>query len=143
MELKVTDPKWREQLQGGVGYDMIQKGVGLSYHNRRVISRQATGNYIGVTHEYINIPSAGCINGAEFLDHADGTNRPNKVKRDIRLLKAACEKSPIMGAIGTIWASPTGKLGDFSMPLRPTSGVLIWAVGTKKPGAPWSIMLIV
>jgi hypothetical protein len=63
------------------------------------VSRKATGNYVGVTHEYLDVPSAGVLDGAEFIDHADGANRPDKFARDIALLEAALNTETRPGLI--------------------------------------------
>ena len=94
MELVVEDHKFKDQLKGGLGYDVIQRQGGLTYHNRRFVSRNAIGLYRGVTHEFLDVPGEGVINGISFLDHADGTNRKDKYRRDIRLLKKALLKEP-------------------------------------------------
>ena len=74
MELVVEQPF---KLNGGMAYDMQQRGGALIYNNRRLVNRKATGEYQGVTHEYLDVPSAGSIDGAYFIDHADGANRSN------------------------------------------------------------------
>jgi glycosyltransferase involved in cell wall biosynthesis len=85
MELVVEDPKCFDNLTGP-SYDIVQKAGELSYHNRRVVSRYATGNYRSPTHEYLDVASAGCLSGVYFLDHACGANRKDKFARDIDLL---------------------------------------------------------
>lgn len=88
MELKVTDPTWLDDVNGG-SYDLYQVAGTLKYQNRRLAKKTSTGMYIGVTHEFINLPTGGCIppEKAYFIDHADGANRPEKFRRDIKLLK--------------------------------------------------------
>jgi tetratricopeptide (TPR) repeat protein len=44
---------------------------------------------MGVTHEYLDVPTSGAITGADFVDHADGANRPDKCSRDIAMLEQA------------------------------------------------------
>src|SRR5207342_378247 len=90
MELKVHKTGW---LNGekGMAYDIRQVAGSLGYYNRRLVSRHAQGWYIGVTHEYLDVPAAGIIDGAEFIDHADGANRPEKLSRDIALLEQALQ----------------------------------------------------
>jgi glycosyltransferase involved in cell wall biosynthesis len=92
MELKVLDPTWLDDVKGE-SYDMYQVAGTLKYQNRRLASKKSTGQYMCVTHEYLNLPTGGCIpqEKAFFIDHADGANRPEKFKRDIKLLKAAME----------------------------------------------------
>ena len=96
MELKITDPIAFLGYSGGPSYDMYQVSGALHYQNRRLLKLDTTGEYLGVTHEYLNVPSAGCIPEAvaHFVDHADGANRPEKFRRDIRLLKAGLRKEP-------------------------------------------------
>lgn len=92
MELKVNDPTWLDDVTGE-SYDMYQVAGTLKYQNRRLARSDTTGLYMGVTHEYLNLPTGGCIppEKAFFVDHADGANRPDKHKRDIKLLKDAME----------------------------------------------------
>lgn len=85
MELVVEDPNCFANLNGP-SYDIIQKAGALSYHNRRIVNRSATGGYLGVTHEYLDVAGAGCLSGVFFLDHACGSNRSDKFPRDIALL---------------------------------------------------------
>lgn len=80
----------------GLAYNMMQKAGALQYMNTRLIHTFAAGGYRGVTHEYMDVPPAGDITDdvAYFLDHADGANRPDKFKRDIRLLRDDLKKDP-------------------------------------------------
>jgi glycosyltransferase involved in cell wall biosynthesis len=97
MSLNVSDPDWVKKLNGGPAYDMRQtSGGALSYYNRRLVHRSATGKFVGVTHEFLQVDSAGRIEGAAFIDHADGANRPEKLHRDLALLEKALrtEKRP-------------------------------------------------
>jgi glycosyltransferase involved in cell wall biosynthesis len=98
MELKVKQTPW---LNGekGLSYDIRQRAGSLGYYNRRLVSRAAQGWYVGVTHEYLDVESAGHIDRAEFIDHADGANRPDKFQRDIALLEAALETETREGLI--------------------------------------------
>jgi glycosyltransferase involved in cell wall biosynthesis len=99
MELRVNDPNWTKKLNGGPAYDMRQVAGALGYYNKRLVSRQATGDYVGVTHEYLDVPSAGRIDNADFVDHADGSNRPDKTARDIALLEEALRTETRAGLI--------------------------------------------
>jgi glycosyltransferase involved in cell wall biosynthesis len=98
MELRVRDPHW---VNGhtGLSYDMRQVGGALGYYNRRLVSRKANGWFVGVTHEYLDVPSDGALDGADFLDHADGHNRPDKCLRDIALLEEALRTETRPGLI--------------------------------------------
>ncbi len=93
MELVVEDPKCFDGLIG-LSYDVTQKAGTLSYINRRLVSRLAAGGYLGVTHEYLAIPTAGCLTGVHFVDHACGSNRADKFQRDIDLLLADLRDHP-------------------------------------------------
>jgi tetratricopeptide (TPR) repeat protein len=88
MEFRVNQQPWFFP-NGGLAYDMRQVGGALGYYNRRLVSRKADGWFVGVTHEYLDIPSEGKIDAADFIDHADGANRPDKTVRDVKLLEEA------------------------------------------------------
>jgi tetratricopeptide (TPR) repeat protein len=93
MELVVEDKHVFDNLNG-IGYDIEQRAGSLRYMNRRLIARRVTGWYRGVTHEYLDIPSAGALKGVHFIDHAEGSSRHKKYERDIRLLEDALKKEP-------------------------------------------------
>jgi glycosyltransferase involved in cell wall biosynthesis len=96
MELRINDPIRFSGYTGGLSYDMYQVAGALHYQNRRMLRSDVRGGYLGVTHEYLDVASAGCVpeDVAFFIDHADGANRPEKYKRDIRLLKEGLRKEP-------------------------------------------------
>lgn len=80
-------------------YSMVQKGGDISYHNTRILNLERVRHdpYVGVTHEYVDVPSLALIGGAYFLDHADGSNRVNKADRDIKLLEYGLVEEPDNG----------------------------------------------
>ena len=92
MELVVADENFRDKLTAPA-YSVVQRAGTLAYHNTRLADRRVPGDYIGVTHEYLNIPSTAA-DWIWFKDHADGANRVDKFVRDIVLLKVALEKDP-------------------------------------------------
>jgi glycosyltransferase involved in cell wall biosynthesis len=98
MELRVKDfDKFSKSLEtGALAYDMEQRAGSLHYGNRRLVSAKAKGLYKGVTHEYLDVETGGLIpaEAAYFDDHADGSNRPEKYKRDIELLLGGLDKEP-------------------------------------------------
>jgi glycosyltransferase involved in cell wall biosynthesis len=98
MEFRVKQQPWFYP-NGGLAYDMRQVGGALGYYNRRLVSRKADGWYVGVTHEYLDIPASGIITSADFVDHADGHNRPDKCVRDIALLEQALATETRSGLI--------------------------------------------
>lgn len=95
MELVVKDAHAFDNLTGP-SYDMYQKGGTLEYLNRRLVRADTVGQYVGVTHEYLDVEATGSIplDAAFFTDHADGANRPDKFKRDIRLLREGLKNEP-------------------------------------------------
>jgi glycosyltransferase involved in cell wall biosynthesis len=118
MELVVEDPDFKKQLIGGQCYLLTQKGSGTTYNNVRFIGRRATGGYVGVTHEYIDIPPAGHITGVWYNDHADGSNRTNKARRDIKLLRDDLKKHPNNGRSWFYLANSYKDDGDFVKAIR-------------------------
>lgn len=100
MQLQVLDPSWLDIISSGApSFDMMQVAGTLHYANRRLVRRGSVNEahcYLGVTHEFLNTETGGCvpITKALFVDHADGANRPDKVKRDIKLLKKGLEQEP-------------------------------------------------
>jgi hypothetical protein len=99
MELVVDDPAWVGKLNGGLAYDVKQVGGSLAYWNRRLLHRSARGRYESPTHEYLDIPAVGHIDGIWFRDHADGINRSGKFARDIALLESALKTETRPGLI--------------------------------------------
>lgn len=96
MELVVDDPHaFDNMMANAASYDMMQKAGTVSYMNRRVVNLSIGKDpYVGVTHEYIDVPADGLIEGAWFRDHADGANRAQKYERDIELLMGVLQKEP-------------------------------------------------
>jgi glycosyltransferase involved in cell wall biosynthesis len=99
MELVVSDPSAFSALDANaLSYDMMQKGGAVSYANRRIVNINAKDElYVGVTHEYVDVPAAGMIAGAMFVDWADGANRSEKYPRDAALLEKALASDPDNG----------------------------------------------
>lgn len=89
MELRVIDPAFVNQLRGDA-YQVLQR-AGISYWNVRLLRREADADYKGVTHEFLDVRGGSTVQLAEieFIDHASGSNRVEKVDRDARLLRAA------------------------------------------------------
>ncbi len=96
MELVVKDVIKFLAPKTGPSYDMFQQAGALHYMNRRLVHAKTTGKYLGVTHEYLGVDAAGKIDQdvAYFVDHADGSNRPEKFKRDIQLLLEGLKTEP-------------------------------------------------
>lgn len=97
MELVVNDPAFADRLTEP-GYMVPQKAGNLYYQNVRLARRGSGARYVGPTHEYLSLPKdAKPLSGVEFIDHACGSNRPEKFERDARLLRAALETDPENG----------------------------------------------
>jgi tetratricopeptide (TPR) repeat protein len=97
MELMLDDPKAFYDLSAtDLSYDMMQKGGNISYANRRLVNLALPKEniYVGAAHEYIDVAAQGMIEGAWFLDHADGSNRVEKYERDVKLLEEDLRKDP-------------------------------------------------
>lgn len=96
MELVVSDPIRFLGYEGGISYEMYQRADAVHYTNTRMLNAFGDWAYKGVTHEYLDAPTSDRIpeSVAYFIDHADGANRTNKYKRDIRLLKQGLKSEP-------------------------------------------------
>lgn len=94
MELVVEDPDGLNP-NTATAWEMLQVAGGMSYNNTRLLNATSSASYNGVTHEYLDAPTAGCLKGAYFRDHADGSNRADKFERDIRLLREDLERDPL------------------------------------------------
>jgi glycosyltransferase involved in cell wall biosynthesis/tetratricopeptide (TPR) repeat protein len=93
MELVVEDPDFRAKLEAPC-YDLLQRS-GISYWNVRLVRRDADARYHGVTHEYLAVEGGGQrLHGVWYKDHASGSNRVDKLDRDIRLLTEALAEEP-------------------------------------------------
>ena len=86
MELTVQYPAFAEDLAAGA-YRVVQNS-GVSYWNNRLLARHTPARYVGVTHEYLDVLAGQTesLAGIAFIDHATGSNRADKFRRDIRLL---------------------------------------------------------
>lgn len=93
MELVVTDPQWAGDLTGAA-YMMTQQNSKVTYRNTRLVRADVPATYIAPTHEYLSVEGVEPLDGAYFIDHEDGANRPGKVERDINLLTAYLAEHP-------------------------------------------------
>lgn len=87
MELVVTDKDFLSKL-GAPSYTILQTNGAISYWNTRLLRRELIGQYVGVTHEYLDVPAFTQLHGVVYVDHGDGANREGKFTRDIDLLDA-------------------------------------------------------
>lgn len=101
MELVVNDPAafLNTGSDCGLSYEMYQRAGAVLYTNSRLVSTIIDPHYKGVTHEFLDVACGGCVPEAVayFQDHADGSNRIDKFRRDIRLLKKALQTEPSNG----------------------------------------------
>ncbi len=94
LELVVEDQSFRERL-AAPGYRLLRRtdsAVGFTCWNTRLLQRNASARYHGVTHEYLDVPGGvKDLHGAWYKDHASGSTRAGKYEFDIRLLESAME----------------------------------------------------
>lgn len=93
MELVVHDPRFRATLTAPAY--LVRQSNAISYYNTRMVRRDVDARYVGATHEYLSLPSAGArLDALSFVDHACGSSRGEKYVRDERLLLADLERDP-------------------------------------------------
>lgn len=92
MELVVDDPAWRDGLTGDA-HTVVQAAGDFTYSNVRLVCTGAVAEYVGVTHEVLTV-DATPLEGLRLLDHVDGSSRPDKYERDLRLLTDAHQADP-------------------------------------------------
>ena len=89
MELVVDDPSALDRLHADAAL-LVQENTTISYRNVRLLRRKAAGRYVGATHEALSVNGEiADLDGLRFIDHADGSSRPEKLDRDERMLRAA------------------------------------------------------
>ena len=101
MELTVQNPAFSHDLTAAA-YMVLQRSVlGVTYPNIRLLRRDVPARYVGVTHEYLDVPAGEdrSLEGISFIDHAIGVTRGNKYQRDIRLLTDAIARERDSGLI--------------------------------------------
>ena len=116
MELVVEDRDFASKLDAAA-YSVLQR-AGIAYWNVRLVARKTPSLYKGVTHEFLDVRQGETRNlqGVHFVDHATGSNRPEKFDRDVRLLTAAiaAETDPGMVARYTFYLANTHRDGGRS-----------------------------
>jgi tetratricopeptide (TPR) repeat protein len=91
MILEANEENWKDSLQ--LDYYLVSQYNELSYHNVRIIKKNASSKYIGVTHEYIDCAGEkGMLNSIKYKDLACGSSRKEKFERDAKLLLEGVEK---------------------------------------------------
>lgn len=87
---------WPEEQLTAPSYSLQITDGHCKYWRERLFKRDLPGEYIGVTHEYLNIPKEGRqqIASVYIEDRADGSNRTDKIDRDITLLEQGLLDEP-------------------------------------------------
>jgi tetratricopeptide (TPR) repeat protein len=96
LEIKTFD---KRMLNSANVFSIIQGNDSFYYQNIRIIKNNGLFNYIGVTHEYIDMPnniSVGNIhkNIIFIRDVGDGGCKNDKFERDIKLLTSGIKEQP-------------------------------------------------
>lgn len=96
MELEVLDPAWRSQLTADAYVASHRTLGGLEYPNIRLVRKTLPCEYVGATHEYLDLRGARAkmSTSFRFVDHAAGSNRTEKFQRDLGLLQDAIKSDP-------------------------------------------------
>ena len=92
MELVVEDVSFRSKLIAPA-YALTQRSS-VTYWNTRLVRRDVRAKYHGVTHEYLDAGAVERLHGLWYKDHATGSNRKDKLERDIRLLVEGLKQEP-------------------------------------------------
>ncbi len=95
MEFVAHDSNFATTLKHSA-YNVLQR-AGVSYWNLRLLKRNTSAIYRGVTHEFLDIRAGSTANleSVSYIDHGTGANRLDKYDRDARLLTAAIQEELI------------------------------------------------
>ena len=90
---------FKQRISEGDAYYILQGSQSFYYKNIRLIRNRSNISYLGVTHEYINLPDDtryGLLNKEDIFiwDIGDGGAKSDKFERDIRLLTKGLETEP-------------------------------------------------
>lgn len=95
MELEVTDPEWCDHLRGTAAWGVMWHSGDLAYPQIRLVRSDSPAAYVGVTHEYLEVPaSGGTLQGLRFVEHSDSGSRDEKFPRDLQLLTEQVHADP-------------------------------------------------
>ena len=100
MNEKITPDNFKKLLTGHDSFFIFQGSDAMYYKNTRIVRNRAGFSYKGVTHEYVEVPSAAAkqsmlIKDLVFIrDIGDGGSKSDKFGRDVRLLKDGLAKEP-------------------------------------------------
>jgi len=78
---------------------IVQGNPGFYYQNMRIVKNNGLYKYLGVTHEYLDVPNDNTTISIEkeqlfILDIGDGGSKNNKFERDIMLLLDGIKEEP-------------------------------------------------
>ena len=96
LEIKKFDKKI---LKTADSFHILQGNESFYYQNMRIVKNNGLYKYVGVTHEYIDVPSdntsASLDKNTIFIkDIGDGGSKQNKFERDLRLLIDGINEEP-------------------------------------------------
>ena len=96
IEIKKFDKKL---LKTADSFHILQGNESFYYQNMRIVKNNGLYKYVGVTHEYIDVPSdntsAALDKNTIFIkDIGDGGSKQNKFERDLRLLIDGINEEP-------------------------------------------------
>jgi tetratricopeptide (TPR) repeat protein len=102
MILKIPDSLSITEFKSSLvsnAYYMYQGSPNFFYKNIRIVKNVKDISYVGVTHEYVNVPSGSIIDNIPMTqlfinDVGDGGSKKEKYNRDIRLLTQGLTDDP-------------------------------------------------
>ena len=109
----------KNDLKNYDNFHILQGNDNFYYLNMRIIKNTGLYNYVGVTHEYLDIPSNSTSKILEknqlfIRDVGDGGAKHDKFERDIRLLTQGIEDEPINARYHFYLGNSYHDLGRFS-----------------------------
>jgi tetratricopeptide (TPR) repeat protein len=96
LEIKQFD---KNILNNSTSFYILQGNESFYYQNLRIVKNNGLYKYVGVTHEYIDVPSCNTFlhidkNSLFINDIGDGGSKNDKFERDIRLLLDGIKEEP-------------------------------------------------
>jgi tetratricopeptide (TPR) repeat protein len=96
LDIKIFDKKI---LHYGDSFCILQGNDNFFYYNKRIVKNNGLYKYIGVTHEYMDVPPNNKTINIEksilfIYDIGDGGSKNDKFERDILLLSKGIEENP-------------------------------------------------
>ena len=89
----------KSMLNNFQSFNICQGNTTFYYKNMRIVKNNGLYNYVGVTHEYINVPDNNTTSSIDkniffIKDIGDGGSKHNKFERDIKLLLDGIKEEP-------------------------------------------------